>query len=756
MSPTGERSDEGTSELKRIRWDHKRGRRASAEQSCIFKNNFTEQLTDDEDEDSAPFSLESTNDANKQPLTPPIYHLPSPQDVFVPLPQTQRNQSQRGNEENVFLLKDLFSTMRSFTGNDNYSVKAFFRDVEENFIFIPHISDLQKIICVKRLLQGPAKTFIQTLHNILIEEFEDLFSSYDVHKEMQKRKLRPTESLFEYFLAMREIASKAHFRLDDHNLIMYCITGIPDSNHNKLILYACKSISEFKEKLKIYEKIFMLNNSYCIDNENKRTKFKQYDFPTSNKNMCSDNKFHNKDEFNDANVNKSDVRIRCYNCGLFNHTSNECYHKNKGLKCFNCNQFGHKSSQCVFKKPDVKNEIVNEIVSEVVNEINSSSEMRTTVKIKGYDFDALIDTGSTITLIRESVHQILGRPTLNPTKINLAFFGKSEIKTFGSFKSTIDIEDNKFMTDIYVIDNLQTTIDVIIGTDVLKQTEFKITANGIELIPKKKDHFINLINVSKAHNQSELKDNAPEVLQLKLKNAEDKRKNLEMHVCNISTLSLEKTALLNKLHKLEESILEKVDKLVKLEEKYEILLETLKITEQRLVEKEIECASLTEKILIVNTQTESNDHPKTSMSTKEREFNPSKCKTKKSKSSGRNANKTSDSDENEAIAKEKNDLLRQIDFLNSIILDTKLKEPNKSKAQFFKKRRQLHKYKKHESVRTQYGTQLKLRSKFCEPYLIKTVKPHDRNEVKNVGQHQGPHLTSTAVDFMKRWSTADA
>ncbi|GFU54607.1 uncharacterized protein TNCV_2160801 [Trichonephila clavipes] len=261
----------------------------------------------------------------------------------------------------------------------------------------------------------------------------------------------------------------------------------------------------------------MQNNSYCIDNENKRTKFKQYDFPTSNKNMCSVNKFHNKDQFNNANVNKSDVRIRCYNCGLFNHTSNECYHKNKGLKCFNCNQFGHKSSQCVFKKPDVKHELVNEVVSEVVNEINSSSEMCKTVKINGYDFDALIDTGSTITLIRESVHQILGRLMLNPTKINLTSFGKSEIKTFGSFKSTIDIEDNKFMTDIYVINNSQTTIDVIIGTDVLKQTEFQISANGIELIPKKKDHFINLINVSKAHNQSELKDNALEVLQLKLK-----------------------------------------------------------------------------------------------------------------------------------------------------------------------------------------------------------------------------------------------
>ncbi|GFU50552.1 uncharacterized protein TNCV_4884151 [Trichonephila clavipes] len=296
--------------------------------------------------------------------------------------------------------------------------------------------------------------------------------------------------------------------------------------------------------------------------------------------MCSDNKFQNKDQFYDANVNKRDVRIRCYNCGLFNHTSNECYHKNKGLKCFNCNQFGHKSSQRVFKKPDVKHEVLNEVVSEVVNEINSSSEMRKTVKINGYDFDALIVTGSYITLIRESVYQVLGRPTINRTKIKLTSFGNSEIKPFGSFKSTINIEDNKFMTDIYVIDKLQTTIDVIIGTDVLKhqfqlkRTEFKITANGIEFIPKKNDHFINLINVSKAHNQSELKDNALEVLQLKLKNAEDKCKNLEMHVCNTSTLSLEKTALLEKLHELEESYLEKVEKLVKLEEKYDILQET--------------------------------------------------------------------------------------------------------------------------------------------------------------------------------------
>ncbi|GFX21696.1 hypothetical protein TNCV_1200761 [Trichonephila clavipes] len=133
------------------------------------------------------------------------------------------------------------------------------------------------------------------------------------------------------------------------------------------------------------------------------------------------------------------------------------------------------------------------------------------------------------------------------------------------------------------------------------------------------------------------------------------------------------------------AVRKKVDKLVKLEEKHEILQETFKITEKRLVEKEIECASLIEKILIVNALTESNDHPKTSMSTKEREIKSSKRKTKKLKSSGRNANKTSDGDENQALAKEKNYLLRQIDLLNSIILDTKLKEPKRVKLSSLKK-----------------------------------------------------------------------
>ncbi|GFY60777.1 hypothetical protein TNIN_107301 [Trichonephila inaurata madagascariensis] len=78
-----------------------------------------------------------------------------------------------------------------------------------------------------------------------------------------------------------------------------------------------------------------------------------------------------------------------------------------------------------------------------------------------------------------------------------------------------------------------------------------------------------------------------------------------MRISNISTLPLEKTELLDKLRKLEESDLEKADKLTNLEEKHENLQLKFKITEKRLVETESECASLKEKLLIENTRTES-------------------------------------------------------------------------------------------------------------------------------------------------------
>ena len=55
---------------------------------------------------------------------------------------------------------------------------------------------------------------------------------------------------------MREIASRDDSFVDNQFLIEYCTNGIPDSPANKIILHACKTLAEFKDKLKFYESVF--------------------------------------------------------------------------------------------------------------------------------------------------------------------------------------------------------------------------------------------------------------------------------------------------------------------------------------------------------------------------------------------------------------------------------------------------------------------------------------------------------------------
>ncbi|GFT04392.1 transposon Tf2-9 polyprotein [Trichonephila clavipes] len=96
----------------------------------------------------------------------------------------------------------------------------------------------------------------------LLNEFSDRINSAQLHNMMQARRLKPTETLQEYFLTMRDLAHKG--AVDDSSLIDYIIDGIPDSSNNKIILYGSKTLSEFKDKLKIYETL--LNSKHNKSN----------------------------------------------------------------------------------------------------------------------------------------------------------------------------------------------------------------------------------------------------------------------------------------------------------------------------------------------------------------------------------------------------------------------------------------------------------------------------------------------------------
>ncbi|GFW83055.1 uncharacterized protein TNCV_4604821 [Trichonephila clavipes] len=183
-------------------------------------------------------------------------------------------------------------------------------------------------------------------------EFGKKLNQAQLHKELQHRKMRPNETVFQYLVAIRELANRGQGFLDETSIMEYCINGIPDSPSNKLILYGCTTIQEFKEKLGIYDKIFQnksKNHSYDTSrspnfssqrrdvestlHKHRNDRYPKFNAPKPN------SKFENKN-FRDRN------HVTCFNCSGSGHISKFCPDKHRGPKCILCENFGHKSDAC--------------------------------------------------------------------------------------------------------------------------------------------------------------------------------------------------------------------------------------------------------------------------------------------------------------------------------------------------------------------------------------------------------------------------
>ncbi|GFW85209.1 uncharacterized protein TNCV_3249491 [Trichonephila clavipes] len=85
-----------------------------------------------------------------------------------------------------------------------------------------------------------------------------------------------------------------------------------------------------------------------------------------------------------------------------------------------------------------------------------------------------------------------------------------------------------------------------------------------------------------------------------------------------------------------------------------------------------------------------------------------------------------------------------------------LRLQDENKKQYNKHRKPAYNYKPRDTVaiqRTQFGTGLKLRPQYFGSYEVTKVNKHDRYQVQKIGQHQGPNVTSTSADKMKKWCT---
>ncbi|GFV86367.1 retrovirus-related Pol polyprotein from transposon 412 [Trichonephila clavipes] len=256
---------------------------------------------------------------------------------------------------------------------------------------------------------------------------------------------------------MRELANRCDSKIDEASIIQYVINGIDGPRSYKIILYGATSFSEFKQKLRTYETVIKnmgIHNSkppnFRHSYESRRRDFKQQSFqrkPT---------------RFNVSDAAKNPQR--CFNCNDVGHLSKSCPNHSRGPRCLSCNLYDHKSFEC--RRANLNNTSTPPSGVNAVHELPSPINMFKDVTIFGRKLNGLVDTGSNLTLLRNSTYINIDAPPLKQTNTLLTGFGFSRINGIGTFDSEITIDDEIFPATISVVPNSCTNYDLIIGCDL--------------------------------------------------------------------------------------------------------------------------------------------------------------------------------------------------------------------------------------------------------------------------------------------------
>ncbi|GFS72418.1 retrovirus-related Pol polyprotein from transposon 17.6 [Trichonephila clavipes] len=88
--------------------------------------------------------------------------------------------------------------------------------------------------------------------------------------------------------------------------------------------------------------------------------------------------------------------------------------------------------------------------------------------------EALIDSGSSVSLIREDV----SKGIIEPSKLSkdiaiLIGLGKYEVKTKGSFQRKIELDGEEYSLTWHVVPTPSLEFQAVIGSDILEQVQFR-------------------------------------------------------------------------------------------------------------------------------------------------------------------------------------------------------------------------------------------------------------------------------------------
>ncbi|GFX93282.1 uncharacterized protein K02A2.6-like [Trichonephila clavipes] len=203
---------------------------------------------------------------------------------------------------------------------------------------------------------------------------------------------------------MRELANRCDSKIDESSIIQYVINGI-DGPRSDIILYGATSFSEFKQKLRTYETVIKNMEIHNSTSPNFR-----HSYESRGRDLKQQSFQRKPRKFNASDAARNPQC--CFHCNDIGNLSKSCPNHSHGPRCLSCNLYGHKSFEC--RRANLNNTSTSPGVNSV-HELPSPINMCKDVTIFGRKLNGLVDTGSNLTLLRNSTYINIDAPPLKQT-----------------------------------------------------------------------------------------------------------------------------------------------------------------------------------------------------------------------------------------------------------------------------------------------------------------------------------------------------
>lgn len=296
----------------------------------------------------------------------------------------------------------------------------------------------------------------------LLDELKAMFyrrrNKIMTRKRFEERIWKHDETFHEYYHEKVILGNRVP--IDDDEVLEYVIDGIPDDT-----LRNQARIQRFlttENLLEAFEKVTLRNRGGSGT--------------SSSTKPDNRNKSRQQHAAKDDETKKTSTRVmRCYNCGERDHVGTNCPTKKQGTKCFKCGERGHVASKCSSK---LKENNENCAVFGV-----SGRKYYKDILLNDREVNALIDSGSNLSMIREDAYIALGSPHLQPTDLRFSGIGSDDIPSLGKFEAKITVDGHSYIVCIQVVSNDVLKHNLLVGANFLNTVDVRLRGHNVTICP---------------------------------------------------------------------------------------------------------------------------------------------------------------------------------------------------------------------------------------------------------------------------------